>query len=365
MILSIIIFIILLQILVFVHEFGHFQAARKSGVAVEEFGFGLPPRIVGFLRKGVLYSINWLPLGGFVRLKGEQGNQNDDDSFSASAWHTRLLILCSGVMMNVLFAVIALTIAFMIGYPTSFSERSIYPDKYIHNRALLITEVLPNSPALSAGLKVGDKITQLNNQPIRNLQTAQQVIKDGKQISLRVISSKREQSILMTPTIIDPLTTPAIGVALEDVGDIRLPFLEAIGRGMIQTFQLGARIMQALFGMIHDLWKYQRVSPDIGGPVAIAVFTNKVVDLGFSYLLQFAAVISLNFAIINFLPFPALDGGRVLFLVIEKLRGKAVSQVIEQWAHQVGFVILIVLALLITLRDISRFELLDVIKRLL
>ncbi len=180
-----------------------------------------------------------------------------------------------------------------------------------------------------------------------------------------MISSKREQSILMTPTIIDPLTTPAIGVALEDVGDIRLPFLEAIGRGMIQTFQLGARIMQALFGMIHDLWKYQRVSPDIGGPVAIAVFTNKVVDLGFSYLLQFAAVISLNFAIINFLPFPALDGGRVLFLVIEKLRGKAVSQVIEQWAHQVGFVILIVLALLITLRDISRFELLDVIKRLL
>jgi len=367
MFLTIIGFILILQLLVFVHELGHFLTARRAGVNVEEFGFGLPPRIFGFVKNGVLYSLNWLPLGGFVRMKGEESESGDTDSFSQKPLLSRFIILSAGVFMNFLLAVVCYSIVFMIGFPMNAERLSAEPGNgSITERYLIVSGVLDDGPAKDSELEVGDKIVRLNGAPISTLSNAQAAIAENATITLFVNKRGQEISYVLEPRVIEDVDPdrPILGLGLEEIAVVRYNPFVSVWKGLKESLYIIGRIVVVLGTILRDLVTTRTVTSDVGGPVAIAVFTGRVIDLGISHVLQFIAVISLNFTVINFLPFPALDGGRALFLAIEKFRGKSVSQKIEGMTHQIGFMLLMLLFVLITVRDVARFEIVDWIKSL-
>ncbi len=366
MILTIIVFFFILELLVFVHEWGHFITARRSGIGVEEFGFGLPPRIWGIVRGGVMYSLNLLPFGGFVRLKGEEQESRDTDSFSQQPWANRLAVLSAGVMMNFLLAVVCYAFLFGIGFPVSADRVASSQNTDIVSRYLVVTGVVSGSPAEKEHIEVGDKITAVNGVPIESLQKTQEDIDASDEVTLSLERKQEKKAVVLAPVSMVELEANRriVGVGLDEIVVVRTNPFVALALGFREAVSVSGRILSALGDIVRDLVVSRSLSPDIGGPVAIAVFTGRVIDLGWSHVIQFIAVISLNFCIINFLPLPALDGGRVLFLLIERIRGKAVSQRFEGIAHQIGFLVLIALALLITTRDIARFELWGWLKQL-
>lgn len=432
---AVLIFIVILGLLIFVHELGHFTVARRNGITAPEFGFGFPPRIFGiqFLRgkkkakakkidsveietidvrsgdeemeekiitekshivdtevpvkrwriiwgnkdgddefedkerklaheqrlaAGTIYSLNWIPLGGFVKIKGEDGSQaEDEDSFSSKSAWTRIKVLAAGVMMNFLLAWLLISIGLMIGAPESV-DSSIN----VENSRIQISEVAPGSPAEEMGIKIGDEISkmQTNDQggtaEFGNIEAIQEYISSqkGKEIRLKIIRGKETLELKGTPRVNAPEGEGALGVALAQTVIKRYPVHLAIWNGLVSTISLIGVILAAFGGLLKALFMGQGVSADISGPVGIAVLTRDVASLGLVYILQFAALLSINLGIINALPIPALDGGRILFILIEKIRRRPVSQRVEQYFHTFFFVLLILLMVLVTFRDVGK-----------
>ncbi len=367
-----IIFIAILGVLIFVHELGHFVTARRNGVKADEFGFGFPPRLAGFVRnektgkfefvwgnkeiesKHTVYSINWIPLGGFVRIKGEDGNGiKDPDSFaSKNAW-PRIKILAAGVIMNFIFAWILISIGFMIGAPETIESDNVN----IANAKIQISEVLPDSPADKAGIKIGDEILKVNKQvSFAGVTDVQNYINSnkGKEINFNVLRGSEIVEIKVVPRENAPAGQGAIGVALAQTVIKRYPVHEALWNGAIAVYNLTIAILLALGGIIMKLFAGNGVGAEVSGPIGIAILTKQVATLGLVYVLQFAALLSINLGIINALPIPALDGGRILFILIEKIKGSPVTQKTEQMFHTVGFILLIMLMVLVTLRDVLK-----------
>lgn len=424
MLLTIFVFIVILGVLVFVHEFGHFITAKRMGVAVEEFGFGFPPRIFGLqrltgqkikkiaareeveidiedykttegkevikesvsdkiqeidqivpvkrwriIRGGkepkkinglegqTIYSLNWIPIGGFVKIKGEQGgSKQDKDSFAHKKIWQRLFILSSGVAMNLILAFILISIGFSLGLPSIVDENT--PSyAQIKQVKIQVLEVSKDSPAEKAELKMGDIIVSVDNQPINKIKDFQNYTsnKIDTQISLKIKRGNEEIEKSVIPEDLNKNGQGIIGVWLAQTGLVSFPLPQAIWMGLKTTLSVIWQILVAFFEILKNLIISHKVSADIAGPVGIAVITGQVAKMGFIYILQFTALLSINLAIINFIPFPALDGGRVLFLIIEKLRGKAVDQKIESLVHNIGFIILILLVIAVTFKDVSRF----------
>ncbi|MDA1038422.1 MAG: RIP metalloprotease RseP [bacterium] len=356
MVWTILLFLALLSLLVFVHELGHFWMARRMGMKVEEFGFGFPPRMFGIRRKGTLYSINWIPLGGFVRIKGESGsNSEDPDSFaSKSAW-SRFLVLVAGVTMNLVLAAVLLGAGFMIGLPSVVSD-DLPASAHVSDEAIRIVQVLPDSTADLAGLKMGDVVVSIND---KTLTTTEDVYTEIGSASGEMDILLRRGEDFVTARVargeIAGVENEVLGVVLVRTGFISYGFFESILRGVTATVDLTYQVVRAFVDLIGNLISRDRVAVDLSGPVGIAVMTGEVAELGISYLLQFAALLSINLAVINILPFPALDGGRVLFLIIEKMRRKKVSETVEAVTHNLGFLLLISVVILVTYRDIVRF----------
>lgn len=425
MIITIVAFIIILSLLVFVHELGHFLMARKMGVQVEEFGFGFPPRLLGFqhltgqkikkiaekekievviddysssdgkeviketitdkiqeldevvpikkwrlirgnklpkeekdLAEKTIYSINWIPIGGFVKIKGEQGeNAHDKDSFTNKKIWQRALILVSGVVMNFILAFLLISISFSIGMPQAISEKMPTSAK-IKDTKIIVTEVIDNSPAKEADIKVGDIILSVDNTQITGVKIFQSYTKNklGSQISLKIKRGETELTKVLSPKIINDNKNPLIGVGLIETGTVSYPIYQAVWEGLKTTVSITGQILVAFYQLIKNLIVGQKVPFDVAGPVGIAVLTGQVARMGIIYIIQFTALLSINLAIINVIPFPALDGGRLLFIFIEKIKGKAVNRKIEAIIHNVGFIVLILLVAVVTLKDISRFS---------
>lgn len=354
MIITILAFIGILLVLVLVHEWGHFFAARKLGVAVEEFGFGFPPRAFGFWRGKTLYSLNWLPLGGFVKLKGEAGQNRESDSFIVQKAWRRTIILVAGVFMNVVLAFVLLSSSFVIGYPTIINGEQLGSAKDVKVQILTVQE---KSPAASAAIQPGDVLDSLDGVKITSLPDAQNYIQAAtKPIAVGLIRDNEPLRVEVTPVATPESNGRAVlGVGLAQTGIISYPWYEAIWLGAKETVYLLGAILSGFGALLHSLFAEARVPQDLSGPVGIAVLTGKVVNLGWIYVVQFAALLSLNLAIINILPIPALDGGRLLFVIIEKLRGKANDEKTEAIAHQIGFLLLMLLVLAVTYRDLARF----------
>lgn len=357
---TLIIFILVLAVLVIVHEFGHFWIARRNGVRVDEFGFGFPPKIVSVKKGETTYSLNALPLGGFVKIYGEdlEEGQNDPRSFATKSVGARSRIIVAGVVMNLILAVVLFSFGAIIGSPTAIDESN---EKYASDINVQIIGVAGKSPAESSGLKTGDKILSLKvgAQEIKTdaVEGVQQFISDhkGEEMIVSVLRGKSETlELKTTPRVNPPEGEGAIGIAMARVGVVKYPIYLAPVRGVEATYNVGANFVTSVYSILKTWISGGKVNGEVAGPVGIFNLTGEAAKLGFIYLLQFVAILSVNLAIINAVPFPALDGGRLLFLGLEKIKGSPVSVKWEKYAHLVGFALLILLILLITYKDIRR-----------
>jgi regulator of sigma E protease len=375
MFLTLVIFAFVLGLLVFVHEFGHFIVARKNGVKAEEFGFGFPPRAIGIVKtedgwkvvwrakptdknfKNTIYSLNWIPLGGFVKIKGEMGEDAaDSDSFVRKKIWQRMLILSAGVVMNVVTAAIFLSIGFGIGMPQVLDDE-ISSFARVRDAEIQIVNIAAGTPAEKAGIASGDIIISIDGKEFDKMSALGEYVGAKEGVVTKVQIKRGEETLEkeITPQKIEEFNVTGYGIGMVRVGVVSYAWYIAPWEGIKETFFYIKEILQAFGLLLKDLVMGGKISVDLSGPVGIAVLTGKVARLGTIYLLQFVALLSVNLAIINFLPFPALDGGRLLFLVIEWFRRKPVNQQIENIIHNIGFTLLLIFIVLITYRDFTKF----------
>lgn len=366
---TILIFIVILGLLVFVHEAGHFFAAKQSDMKVDEFGFGFPPRFIGIYKKegkwrvvwgnkrimapeSTVYSINWIPLGGFVKIVGENNEEGDNpQSFINKSFWQRFKTLVAGVIMNVVLAWVLLSIGYMYGLPVAVDDiAALGPKAQLADRRVAIIDVVPGSPAAQAGLQPGDIILKVNQQDFVAIPELQNYVRERKgqtiQFEVRRVNEMKTVEV-QSEAEPEPGSGPT-GIALANYGKLRFPVHVALWEGLETTlFQI-----YAIGNGLYQLIVQGQGLNNLGGPVKIAQLTGQVADLGLVPLMQFTAFLSLNLAILNILPFPALDGGRVLFLIIEKIRRKRNNQRVEQVVNTLGFLLLLMLMAVITARDI-------------
>ena len=357
---SIIIFILVLGVIILAHEWGHFIAAKKSGLIVEEFGFGFPPKIFSVKKGGTVYSLNLLPLGGFVKILGEDGSQNENvDRFSSKSVGIRSLVTVSGVFMNFLLAVILLIIGFSVGLPQIIDATN---ESAAKNVEIQIIAVNSGSPAESAGIKMGDTIKYLKidsvSIPIGEISTLQSAIGNnkGKELVINIERGSKRLDLAATPRIDPPEGEGPLGIALAKTGIISYSWHESIWLGVKSSFSITWEITKGFANLLENLTLRGKIPQELSGPVGIAILTNQAANLGFVYLLQLVAIVSLNLTVLNLLPFPALDGGRLLFLGIEKIKGGKINPKVENAFHSIGLILIFVLFILLTYRDILRLK---------
>jgi len=337
--------IIGLAVLVLIHELGHFLMAKRFGLLVEEFGFGFPPRLFAKKIGETLYSFNLLPIGGFVKIYGESGELlhnprvfpreekiADGRSFERQSAWKRVAIMLAGVFMNFLLGWLLLSVVFMIGVP----------------RAVVITQVLENSPAAAAGFQLGDVV--LGYEKPEDLISHVQANR-GQELTLEIKRGKENLKISAVPK--NGVTEGALGVALAGVGfEARSPW-QALVSGLVSAFWIGVSVIVGFWNLITSLFIELKVPQGIVGPVGIFGVASQAGSLGVVYLLQLVAVISLNLAALNILPFPALDGGRIFLVLVEKIKGSPLKPQTEILINGVGFTFLLVLMAVITVKDIA------------
>ncbi len=350
----ILLFLIVLGILILSHEFGHFLAAKKSGMRVDEFAFGFPPRLFKVKKGETTYSFNLIPFGGYVKIHGEDPslepeNEKDSRSFSSKNFGAKAAVLLAGVFFNLVLAWILISIGFGIGLPTSVSSAPKMAE--ISNVTITIIDVARYSPAEEAGLKAGDEIIAFST--IEEFQNFVNLNK-GKEVDVRFKRGNEFLSATMIPRISPPSGQGAIGIAMDMVGILKLPWYLAPWEGLKMTYELTISIARTIFSFISSAFRGLVGLEGIGGPVAIVSATSTVAKLGFSYLLGFVALLSINLAIINAIPFPALDGGRLLFLIIEKIKGSAIKPRVANTVNNIGFLLLVILMIAITYHDIVK-----------
>lgn len=358
---TIFIFILVLGILVFVHEAGHFIMAKRAGMKVEEFGFGFPPKLFGFRRGETDYTINLIPLGGFVKILGENGEEKDaPGSFASKSIWQRFLVLVAGVSANVFLAMIFFSIVAFVFVPENTDEK-FYRDNN-RDTAVIIAGVMDNSPAKKSGLQLGDIVLSIKNDTrkieVRRNNEIEKFILDnkGKELTFEI---RREKEILNLTVLARqnaPADQGATGVSLSEIRTVSYNWYQSIWQGISITGEVMYLTVLALFGLLKGLISTGHVNGQLSGPIGIAVMTGQMADLGLIYLMQFIAMLSINLAIINALPFPALDGGRILFLAIEKIKGRPVSQNFENMVHTAGMILLLFLMVLVTIKDLGTYD---------
>ncbi|MFA5095211.1 MAG: RIP metalloprotease RseP [Candidatus Paceibacterota bacterium] len=376
---SILIFIIILLVLVLVHEFGHFFSAKRFGIRVDEFGFGFPPKLFSFKKGETEYSFNALPLGGFVKIYGESFDEADmveigflekdivaKEEFSRSLvskpkWK-QAIVLFAGVFSNFLLAWLLFSVGFMSGLPTSVGSE---PKGYsITDSYLVLVSVLANSPAEIAGLKSGDKIISIKSDKdeVENINpdTLKSFIisHPEKEINLGYLRGNNETINIANVIPVKNSTNgdPIIGVSMDEIGVVKLPILRALWEGMKLDWSVTKSTVVGFYTLIKEglMGEGGLVLSSITGPIGMVGIVGSAYQFGFVYLLSFAALISINLAIINLIPFPALDGGRLLFLLIEKIKGSRLNPKFANTANMVGFAILIILMLFVTYHDVVK-----------
>lgn len=356
---TLLIFLLVISILVFVHEFGHFIVAKRSGMKVEEFGFGFPPRLWGKRKGGTLYSINLIPFGGFVRIFGEDGeNRRAPGSFGGGTFGHKVAVIIAGVAMNFAFAVVLLMLGNFLGLRVGiFDEQTAVRAQ---DTKVQVLQVLEDSPAQRAGLQPLDEIRGFREAGTITLVSGPEAVQEyafahaGDQVVMVVERDGQEQDLpiqLRQPT--GPTEGP-IGISLALTGVVRYPWYESIWRGIALGGSIFWATLRGYIGLFTSLIADGRLGADISGPVGIATLTGQAARVGFNYLLQFVAMISINLAVLNILPFPALDGGRLAIVAAEKLRGKALSQRVEEVINAAGFAILILLMVAVTIKDLVK-----------
>ncbi|MFA6105727.1 MAG: M50 family metallopeptidase [Patescibacteria group bacterium] len=377
-------FIAVLAVLVISHEFGHFIVARKNGIQVDEFGFGFPPRLIGIRRVsfggkkkwqiiwhkrqleevlehdhlGTIYSINLIPLGGFVKIKGESGFEegaNDPDSFFVKKTWQKAIVIAAGVIMNFFLAGVLLSVGYMIGMP-QVGDGDAGP-----NSKLQVVQVMPEMPADKVGIKSGAEIYEMSaggqilNAP--NVNNFREFVNSHRNEDILVKYKFEGKNLEKTikPEILEGTDRAGFGVVIVNVGTVRYPWYRAIVEGFKSAGQYLFMIFAGLWSLLKQLFAGQSLDGQVAGPVGVAVITGEAARMGFVYLLQLTALLSLNLAAINILPIPALDGGRLMFILIGRILRREIKPRIENFIHTVGFVLLMALVVTVTVKDLGTF----------
>lgn len=354
---TILLFLALLSVLVLGHELGHYIAARKAGMTVEEFGIGFPPTLFKWKAKsGTTWSVNAIPLGGFVKIKGESGDDTGaPDSFASKSWLRRFSVIIAGVVMNLVMAWALFTTGFLFGLP-AVVEDGVDAGVTVTDRAVNIVDVLPKSAADVAGIQVGDRVLTIDGAAYESGAIARDALRphsDSSPIEMMIVHQGETKTVSVTPLFVQELGRDGVGVALVETGYLHYPWYLAPIKGAETTIGATWDVLSAFGGLIASLFRSEDVSANLSGPVGIAVLTGQVASLGISHLVQFAAMLSINLAVINVLPFPALDGGRLAFLLYELIRRKKATPNFEQTVHAIGFAALLLVVVVVTVRDIA------------
>jgi regulator of sigma E protease len=361
---TIILFLVVLAVLIFAHELGHFLVAKKSGIRVDEFAIGFPPKIFSWVRGETKYVLNLIPFGGYVKIFGENpdeesmtGSDSKRSFVNAPKWKQSCVLL-AGISFNIIFAWILISISFMFGSIVPIGEGSAQYSKYITDERVIVTQTMPNTPAALAGLTTGDSILKVTSGKesfdMPNVQKIQEVITTTQgSIVLVYKRGEVEKSEVLVPKEIDG--KKVVGIYMENVGVVRLnPFL-ALWEGGKLTLLTFKQVIVGLVTFIFQAVRGQGDFSQVSGPVGIVSMVGDAATFGLAYFLGFVAFISLNLAAINLVPFPALDGGRVLFVIIEAIIRRPIKPKIANTVNAVGFFILISLMIIITYRDIMKF----------
>ena len=338
--------------LIILHELGHFLVAKKFGVKVEEFGVFLPPRLYGRQFGETIYSINLIPFGAFVRVQGEEGESSLEDirSFSNKPIWQRVLIVVGGVVAFWVVAAVLLSFIMWLGFPAAVSDEG---NGNLINPKVQIAAIAQGSPADTAGLRVGDTLLQFGK--VKEVQEFTDENR-GEEIVLMVERGKEVFDVALVPRASPPEREGAMGVALVRVAEKSYPWYQAPIKGIETTFRLTGAIIAGLASLLGRLITGQGLPPgaQLMGPVGIGVLLTQFAQLGITQYLHFIAVISIYLAIFNILPIPALDGGKLIFLGIEKIKGRPVNHKIEQRITAFFLAFLLLMIVLVTVRDIAR-----------
>lgn len=373
MIITIIIFIFTLLILVLVHEFGHFAVAKKFKVLVEEFGFGLPPRIFGKKIGETIVSLNVLPIGGFVRLFGEDETNlailKDKRSFASKPVLQRIAVVVAGVVMNFILAVVLFWIVlFGKGFQETiplFSPYQFIGTDQVNQTVVLVGNISKKSPAEKVGIVEGDRITKINDIQLKDAdELVDQINKNaGELVVLTVVDSEDAvRQIEVVPRTNPPKGEGPLGIQLGTVAIAVITYttpMQKVFSGFTHSYNFivySFKIFGNLIGSSIETRNIEPVRQTVSGPIGITQLAGSVLETKSPLLpyLDLIALLSLNLAVINIFPFPALDGGRLLFLIIELISKKRVNADLEKQVHSIGMVILIALIILITFSDIRK-----------
>ena len=387
MIIKILVFLLILSVLVIIHEAGHFFVAKKFGIKVEEFGFGFPPRIFGIKRGETIYSLNWLPIGGFVKLYGEDdagagkidlGAKKELDKdldrtfFAKSAWQ-RAAVIFAGVVMNALLAaVIFYTFLGMSGFKTDLpllSDYRFFGVNQTNTQDIIISEIAKDSPAQKQGLEASTRVIAVNGETIKTSEQFIDIVNRDKGHEIEITWTGLETDSIhktkIIPRLVHPKNEGALGVVLFSMSKAELNYRttsQKIFSGITYPINLMGYNLSVIAKLVSVSFREKSTEPlssGISGPVGIASITGSILEIKdlkekILGLLNLAGLLSISLAFFNVLPIPALDGGRLFFILIEAFTGKKVPQRAEAITHTIGMIILLSLMALITFKDIGQ-----------
>lgn len=358
---SIVLFFLVLFILVIAHEFGHFIIAKWAGIRVDEFAFGFPPRIGSFKKGETRYSFNALPLGGYVKIYGENANEvseGDDKKRSFTAQH-RLIqsaVIVAGVVFNLILAWMLISATLMIGISAPVEEDGGFA---VRNAELMITGVRAGSPAEVSGILSGDIMVSLRSGATTISAENPEVVttfvgpRAGEPLAVAIRRGEEIVNLSMTPTEGIVEGRAAIGISMDMVGTLRLPPHKAIVEGAKRTYFYTELTATGLWDFLSSAVMGKSDFSQVTGPVGIVNEVGAAAHVGFANLLLFTALISINLAIINIIPFPALDGGRLFFIIIESIIRRPMNVTVTNALNVVGFALLMLLMVAVTWNDIA------------
>lgn len=358
MILTILTFLIILLVLVLAHEFGHFLFAKLAKVKVEEFAFGFPPRVLSFQKGETRYSFNLLPLGGFVKIKGEEGNEDSDpQSFSSQRFLTKILIIAAGVVFNLILAYFLFAAGFILGTPLPLGDDDINPEAEVR-----ITEVQKGSPAEHEGILAGDRILSISfkeeRREVSKISEVQEFIQRHKGNKV-LIELERGGEVIIKEALLRLEAKSGegiLGIAMVRLGIEKSGLLRSLGRSFQTTIDMTFLIAKSLFSFFAEVFSGKASFEGVSGPVGIVNLVGDFSRFGFVFLIQLTALLSINLALINVIPFPGLDGGRIFLIAIEKIKGSPFHWKFTRAFHAAGLALLILLMILVTYHDILRLN---------
>lgn len=360
---TILIFILVLVALILVHELGHFIVAKLSGMRVDEFGIGYPPRVATLGKAGgTTFTLNWLPFGGFVKIYGEDGEERGPGSFASRPRYQQALVLVAGVAMNLLFAYVLITGALLSGTPRALADTELVSAT---ETRLIVANILPGSPADEAGLLQGDRILGAEDGHFRfegiDPREFTAFVAEGNGNATVAIDVKRAtgetETLFARPEkgiISGESDRAALGIEVVPVGVVPISFVAAITEGAKLTWTATALTARGLAEFFMGVFTFSANLSQVAGPVGIAGVVGTASAEGLGSLLSIMAIISINLALINLIPIPALDGGRLLFVAIESVTRRPIKESVARAVNAAGFAFLILLMVAVTVNDIFR-----------